>query len=381
MKRNSMLVLAVLVLFSTGLYAESIDYVSSNISPAATFHGVSGNWTVIDSVAMGSEIAFDLTYRIVNNGNTTTYPRTVIFGANTERKPAGANNPVVMGLGSCTFYSSSTTCTANVRILAPSIFGNYAIKILPTSGFGGPNGLSSNGGVAISFTVAEASTQIETALLVTLSDSGCIIYRQPEVALSAQLVTRDGSQPVEGKLIDFMVNGQSAGSAVTGADGLASLNFDPSALAVGNYTVTASFDGDASYKESTDNENLGVSYLFRGFQQPINADGSSVFSGRVIPAKIKIADYYGYSVPNAAAHVFFRMLTLNSIGTEMEATAVNFPDSGNQMRYDATADQYIFNWDTSTLSNGSYSIRVGLNEGRCSGEHSVLISIKKKNGK
>jgi hypothetical protein len=53
-------------------------------------------------------------------------------------------------------------------------------------------------------------------------------------------------------------------------------------------------------------------------------------------------------------------------------------DAGNLMRYDATSGQYIFNWDISSLVNGTYSLRVGLGEGICGEPHVVQLSVKKK---
>ena len=48
------------------------------------------------------------------------------------------------------------------------------------------------------------------------------------------------------------------------------------------------------------------------------------------------------------------------------------------MRYDLTADQYVFNWDNSSQPNGSYLVRVGLGEGSCAPAHTVTLSLGKK---
>ena len=48
------------------------------------------------------------------------------------------------------------------------------------------------------------------------------------------------------------------------------------------------------------------------------------------------------------------------------------------MRYDLTANQYVFNWDESALSNGTYQLRVGLNEGECAEPHLATLSLGKK---
>lgn len=50
------------------------------------------------------------------------------------------------------------------------------------------------------------------------------------------------------------------------------------------------------------------------------------------------------------------------------------------MRYDPDADQYIFNWDTSKLANGSYNIRIYLGEGGCGGNRLATVILQKNSG-
>ena len=48
------------------------------------------------------------------------------------------------------------------------------------------------------------------------------------------------------------------------------------------------------------------------------------------------------------------------------------------MRYDFSADQYIFNWDVGSQQNGTHTIRIGLGEGSCGDPHTVVVSLKRK---
>jgi hypothetical protein len=367
-------------------FAHQIDYLAASINPAATFNGTSGNFTVTNPVEGGSDIVFSLTFSIkTDDGKTTKYPLPVTFGATTETKPGGAADADVSGLSSsCTFANSSSTCIFNpVTITAPTTPGPYTVKIKPTSGTGGKDGLASGGGIAITFVVAEPSapTSIETALSLGFSNS-CILYHEASVDFIATLTEKVSGAPVANAQVDFSVEGYGyVGSATTDSYGVAKYSYS-GYLPVGDHTVMATYDGDSAYEASGNSATLGVKYRFMGFQQPINADNSSVFGGKVVPVKIKIADANYSSVPDATAYVYFGEYTAQVIGTEAEAVAGTFGgDLGNQMRYDASAAQYIFNWDVSSLSavpNGSYWIRVYLGEGTCSSAHQVMVSLKRK---
>jgi hypothetical protein len=379
-------VVAVLLLAASFVpaFAHQIDYLAAAISPAATFNGASGNFTVSNPVEGGADIAFSLTFSIKTGGGTTTFPRTVTFGATTTTKPGGAADAVVSGLSSCTFASASSTCTFNpVTIGVPTTPGAYTVKIQPTNGTGGSGGLSGGGGVAITFVVAEPSvpTPIETALSLGFSDS-CILYHEASVDFIATLKEKVSSAPVANAQVDFSVEGYGyVGSATTDSDGVATYSYS-GYLSVGDHTVMATYDGDSAYEASGNSATLGVTYRFMGFQQPINADNSSIFGGKVVPVKIKIADANYISVSDAAAYVYFGEFTAQVIGTEAEALAGTFGgDAGNQMRYDSGADQYIFNWDVSSLSktpNGTYWIRAYLGEGTCGDARKVAVSLKRK---
>ncbi|MBI2815614.1 MAG: PxKF domain-containing protein [Acidobacteria bacterium] len=364
--------------------AHSIDYVSTNISPAATFAGSSGNWTVNGTVTGGSNITFTLTFGIDTQGSTTTYPRTVTFGATTEVKPSGASDAVVSpATPSCTFTTSATTCPTNYTITAPTTAGTYTVKIQAATGTGGAQGLGGGSGVSITFTVAVPVASAEaTTLTLSVGNGGCVVlHSSTNVSISATLVTTVGSTPVANKSISFFIDSASAGSAFTDVNGVATIAFNPSTLALGDHTVTASFAGDSLYEASGDNANLGITYVFVGFQQPINADGTSIFGGRTVSTKIRITDALNYAISNAAAHVFFAYGTPTVVGTDAEPVANTNGDTGNAMRYDYTANQYIFNWDIAGLPNGTYSIRVDLAEGSCGAAHTAVVSLQKKGSK
>lgn len=378
MKRNMILgvfmAIAAVLIFAPAVFAYSIDYLAANISAPYQFSGSSGNYQITEPVNPGDTITFDLTFSIIGKGNTSTFPRPVEFGVqNSNGDPAVTLNP-----SSFTFSSASSSFTTRVTIVASSVPGAYHVKIAPINGVGGGSGLSGESGILVHFTVADSCSPDDSALSLTVTPA-CILYHSTSnVTLSAALTS--GGAPVSGQIIDFTVDSNNAGSVGTGSDGIASTTYYPASLAVGDHTVVASFEGqECLYNGSSDSKTLGVTYMFLGFQQPINTDGSRVFKGSDITVKIKIADANGTPVTDADAHVYFTFISSAILGTSTEqpATAKN-NEPGNTMRYDPSADQYIFNWDVTGLANGTYSIRIDLGEGSCGEPHTVVVSIARK---
>lgn len=374
---GTLLALSLVLFLAPTVFAYSIDYLASNISAPYQFSGSSGNYQITEPVNPGDTIIFDLTFSITGKGNTTTFPRPVEFGVqNSNGDPA-----VTLDTSSFTFSSASSSFTTRVTIVAPSVPGAYHVKIAPISGVGGGTGLSGESGILVHFTVADNCSPDNTALALTVNPA-CILYHSTnDVTLSATLTS--GGAPVSGQIIDFTVDSNNTGTVETGSDGIASVTYNPASLSVGDHTVVASFQGQACvYNGSSDSKTLGVTYMFLGFQQPINADGSSVFKGNTVPVKIIIADANGDPVADADAHVYFTFISSAVVGTSTEQPAVaTNNESGNTMRYDADANQYIFNWDIAGLANGTYSIRIDLGEGSCGEPHIVVVSIAKKGSK
>jgi hypothetical protein len=389
-KKNLMLVTWVALALVLGLAGAaaggtSIDYVATDISPAANFDGQSGNYTLINNVTGGTEIDFTLTFSIKTTGNSTAnYPiENVTFGVINTTGPAvpmvyfGATGTATTY--TATFANSSSTFSTQVRVTAPVADGSYSVKIKAKSGTGGQTGLSSGGGIVVAFTVANPSTAAVTSLSLTL-DPSCVLYKATSTSFKATLTS--ANNPLPGKLINFTVDGDAAGSATTDGNGAATLTYDPSGLTVGDHTVVATFAAESAYQASIASATLGVNYKFLGFQPPVQIQGAGIglFSGRVIPVKIKIADAFGNPVSDALAYVFFSQTSANVTYDMAEPLANTNGDSGNQMRYDALADQYIFNWDISKVANGSYTIKTYLGEGSCAGDRIATVAISKSGG-
>jgi hypothetical protein len=211
-----------------------------------------------------------------------------------------------------------------------------------------------------------------------------VVLNQGDVDLTATLEELESGHAIPGASIDFTVDDATAGSATTAGDGTATLGYNVNHLGVGDYPIHAAFAGNADYNGSNDSDTLGISYVFMGFKQPINADGNSVFgNGQVIPVKIQLVDYLGQPVPDAAPTVWLTKLTDGVYGADQEATSVSAADTGNVMRYVPEEGIYMYNMDLKTLDNGSYrvSVRLGDSETCSAGNPSATIAVQKKGKK
>ena len=345
-------------------------------TPGSTQSGQGNNYTVTGTVNGGGQISLGFTVGASGTGSSSTfYPHTMHLTASTNTKPAEASDVQVTGLGDCTL-SRSSTCSESATLTAPTTPGAYQVKILADDGLNG-SGKMNGDFFFLNFTVVVPScTPAPTTLVLSTPD--CALYHADSASLSATL--KSGDTPLVGKTITFYVDDADVGTADTDGSGVATLtDYDPSLLSAGDHTLTAEWQSDdACFQSPTvTGATLGVQYLFLGFQQPINADGSTILTGKAGPVKIVITDADGIPVSDATALVFSELGTPVTVGTDpSNATAgLNF-DYGNVMRY--SEGQYVYNWNLSTLENGTYTIRVFLDEGSCAPAHQVVVSVGKK---
>jgi len=156
------------------------------------------------------------------------------------------------------------------------------------------------------------------------------------------------------------------------ADGATSCATGPMVCSQVNLPSSEVCDGKDNDCDGTVDEG----YVFSGYLQPVNPDGSSIFRrGRAVPFKFSLSDCGGGIVPatTATIHVFF--YSNGVVGTEVEDVgSVGKANTDNLYRYDAGARQYVYNLDTAPLrANTTYLVRTHLADGT---DHDVLISVR-----
>src|SRR5258706_7068369 len=356
-----------------------LTIVGTSSNPAGHTNPTGGqqNWVVDSPVASGGTFTCNITVAIDVNGNTTSYPRTVNLG----QGPGGAGT--LSPIADCVFNnSSSPACTRTVTITAPAAAGNYLIKVAATGGTGNDVGLHEGNGVNIHYDVAAPPAPDCISVATSLSVDGVsAIYHQPSATLSATLTQTSNDSALAGKTIRFNLNGNPVGMGTTDSNGTATYILDTSSLGVGDYTIDAFFDGiPCAFNASNGSATLCITYGGVTFRPPIDPTGPALFrSVKTIPVKIVVTDFWGIAVPDADAHVFFAKYSSNTT-TDTDAPADPLAntngDNGNKMRY--SDGQYIFNWNTTGLTDGKYRITVVLGEGSCAPPRTADVTFKRK---
>src|SRR5215211_860975 len=160
-------------------------------------------------------------------------------------------------------------------------------------------------------------------------------------------------------------------------DGPGTANCTPASgtpFALGSTTVTCSAT-DAHGNTATSTFKVNVTVSASDFLQPINPDDSSIFKqGSTVPVKFQLTGASA-GIQNAVANLRISKVSNNILGDEAEAITTTPASTGSLFRYDATSDQYIYNWGTKSYSAGTYQLRIDLGDGV--GTRTVLISLKK----
>jgi hypothetical protein len=219
-------------------------------------------------------------------------------------------------------------------------------------------------GVTVQYSnVASATDQLTTfspAEAVSLASSvSPSILNQP-VTFTASIVAPSSGAPLPGGSVTFVdtTTGQTLGTVAL-ANGSATLG--PVTLSAGPHTITALYSGDGYYAANTGTLVQPVRYAFSGFLAPLHAN--MVYAlGHTIPIKFQLTDFNGQLITSLGAVTSLQVAPANadgSLGTPFNPTAAG----GTGLRYDPTANQYVFNWQTKGLAAGSYTILLSLSDG------------------
>jgi hypothetical protein len=128
-----------------------------------------------------------------------------------------------------------------------------------------------------------------------------------------------------------------------------------SALTPGNHVIVAKYSGDANFLPSVNTFTQSVHYTFSGFLPPLS-NGLSFAVNRAIPIKFQLTGYTGAYTSSLSAVTSLQML--NNSGADVLAGA-----GKTGLRYDLTANQFVYNWQTKGLAAGSYKTVLTLADG------------------
>ena len=279
----------------------------------------------------------------------TVQPAPLTVTADNQAKVYGASLPpltlsyagFVRGDDAATAFSSAATATTTAT--QASNVGMYTI--------------SAGGGVAPNYTITwgDGTLTITPAPLRITADDKTKVLGDENPALTAAyhgFVNGDGPASLDGPAV-----------LSTAAD----VTSD-----VGPWAIAVSGASDANYEIEFVNGTLRILYAPAGtacadghvILQPIHANGSSVFkAGRTVPAKFKVCTAQGQSIGTPGVVAGFRLVRIQG-GTVSDVDApVTSTTPDTAFRWDATAQQWIFNMSTEGLAaNQTYSYSIVLKD-------------------
>lgn len=153
---------------------------------------------------------------------------------------------------------------------------------------------------------------------------------------------------------------------------------------VGSYTVLVDAEDDDGGQAQQQSGQATVEPSLSAVQQPINASGtrSSFKNGSTIPVKVKVLDCDGTAISGAGySRPTIKVEKLDSVGNpvnEAVISSTSAADTGNQMRWDAGGNQFIYNLATKSLGGeGTYRLTVTPGGDYTGGAQLVTFDVKK----
>jgi hypothetical protein len=308
---------------------------------------------------------------------------------------AGEQCTIVASQGGSANYTAAPDVTRSFTVAKSD--QTIAFGALANKTFGDADFLvtaTSSSGLAVTFAAVSGPCTV-TGNSVHITGAGSCTVRASQVGNSNYNAAPNVDQPFTigqaSQTITFtaLVN-KTVGDAPFAVSATASSGLPVSFTASGSCTVDASTvtltgsnacsitavqGGNANYAAAVSvTRTFYILQSWSNVLQPINVDGTSIFKvGSTVPVKFRLTGASAGLLIDA--RIFVAKMSSGIAGTELEATATNTPDGGNVFRYDATSDQYIFNWGTKGHGEGTWQIRIDLQDGAA--PRTVLVSLKK----
>jgi hypothetical protein len=141
------------------------------------------------------------------------------------------------------------------------------------------------------------------------------------------------------------------------ADNGSGLTATHSYASPGVYTVQVTASDDSGTSSAPVTQTANVYYQFSGFGQPASLN-RAFGVGRTIPLKFQLSDYAGNLITNLASSLALDGVVVNADGSSVPG-AVPFaltPAGSSTLRWDSSANQYVFNWKTKGMAAGYYDV-------------------------
>ncbi len=251
-------------------------------------------------------------------------------------------------LGANSWYTSNVTVTLSTDSdLSGIAKTEYSTNGTIWTNYSAPFTLSNEGTTTVSFRSTDVAGNLEIAKTQVVKIDKTAPVLSPVVSPNPVLL--NGSATATPNATDSVsgVATQSCGVVNTSTVGAHNV----SCTSTNNAGLTANVQ--AAYN---------VNYKFDGFLQPINDTAhqiglaTSIFKGgSTVPAKFQLKDANGNVVQSASAPMWFTPIQGGPTSSSVdEVPYTDSATSGNTYRWDASAQQYIYNWSTKGVTAGFY---------------------------